>query len=972
MAETVQVSGRTTNVVVNAGPANLVVRGEGDPEGATLGEIAVESTDTAQVAATWTASARGYSATAGPASQLHCPTSRAKTQLGFLVAFRKGADTIPTSGPFIPYGNGGDYPLEVDDAGEEVTLRYTVDDAGLPPHFVVVPVANRAVSETTTIILSQANAAPDTSLTKAELDALRARQATDEGRIAALERRPTGTGGQSERQVSDAIADALAAYRASPALLGVALDTDEHTLTFTGRDASGNAATTVVHYNPTATTFGDTQDAKFTVADQSSATRITGTQANTPVDADLDAVTGAGVTDFLVPSVVGGKARVTLPKAGFGRLHWHDTLTIGPSSAGDIEFTVRADHYGSDGTLKNEWAASLHLEAVRGSGFKWPFDIATGLTPIEAGDYFQFRHRARFFGALGYIDYQYAGGRDTANNLRFYFWEAASIQQALSRTQIDTLITTALAAYREQDIGEAQLAQALQDLINGKANTADLDRLISNSATVRALTDFEASLRHQTQIATGTNRQAGGGILHRLPGERWPAFEAADDITVVVAYGEDASVSWTFRASDLRIAAQGDPASSNNSNQHQTPNQGPLFSVSNEDGNVLVSSSDIGDFAWTILLARTRIATPFVGDDQITESKLAADVRAKLNSEAEAGVTEDQVRAIADAEASKYVVNVDEVAHRTLRFGIQYQGRVAGEAGTLAADIGFTANGTAYTIGQLIRRSNGAIVATVTPIDSRADLRGYELDVGGERHDFSAGAFSVGDAENPDLYELPGPSAAFSTTEDTRVSVLEPPGVSVPKGAASQNGYDLKWNNARQKAVWAPSVGGYKLLSGPGAGLAIVNNTASVRGNLQLFRPGRTGYYDLGRDDLDRFLFVSVVLAMTGKSSTQVGYDPNSNPPDTIRLSGFVHLEEVAAASAYSNTADHGYSVFHQDVWEGAADPTTAVDLGNIELWAAQETGTEYLGYYFKWNGGDTTNAGNMYWNFGSTIRAYV
>ena len=139
------------------GPA--VVPGAGKPQGALLGTIVVEPTDTAAVAATWAAS-NGYTPTAGPSSQLRGPIGRADTQLGFVANYRRGSNEI-VKAIFVPYGVGGDYPIEISDAGEAVTLRYVVDDAGTPPHFVVVPKAGQAVGESTTISLYTANAATD-------------------------------------------------------------------------------------------------------------------------------------------------------------------------------------------------------------------------------------------------------------------------------------------------------------------------------------------------------------------------------------------------------------------------------------------------------------------------------------------------------------------------------------------------------------------------------------------------------------------------------------------------------------------------------------------------------------------------------------------------------------------------------------------------------------------------------------------
>ena len=822
MGESVQVSGRTTRVVVNSGPANLVVRGEGDPGGATLGEIAVESTDTVQVAATWTASARGYSATAGPASQLHCPTSRAKTQLGFLVAFRKGADTIPTSGPFIPYGNGGDYPLEVGDAGEEVTVRYTPNDVGLPPHFVVVPVADRAVSETTTIILSQANAAPDTAVTDAELNAIRARQTTDEQRIGALEKRPSGTGGQSASQVSAAISAALDDYEPQPVLTSMVVDAANHTATFTGRDADGNATTQLVHYAP------------------------------------------------------GG--------------------------------------------------------------------VPSGVTAHAATD-----------AAMAYL----------ANQLAEFTWTPAT----------RTLAFTPDASSPPSDIALSQLDTALQDLINGKANIADLDRLISNSNVVQGLSDFENSLRHETEIGTQTFRVATSNAF-AVSTIDVPQWHPDDDLRVAVD-GPDGTIESTIAASQLHARGGALQADLTNSNRIPTADGTEYVSFADNGGQFAVAASSPGNYVWTFYRTGTRIQTNAIGDGQVTEAKLAEAVRTKLNARLpSAGVTADQARAIADAEAAKYMENVDEVAHKNIRFSTAFAGRLAGEVGIADADLGFTASGTAYVAGGITRRNDGQIALTVTPIGSRADVRGYEFAVNGERHDFSAAALSAGDASNPDLYEFPAPSAAFSTTEDTRIAVLAPPTTFLPKGVAGQAGYVAKLNNAL-KPTWEKPTGGFKLLSGPGAGVAVVNHTASVHGNLQLFRPGGTGYFDLDIEDLDRFLFASLIWTLSGRSSTAIGFEPVANPPSSVfRPAVGVHLEELRDSTAYSRTSDNGYRVHAQPAWFGPravghADGSNV--LGMLEMWIAKEAATNYLGYWFKYAGSAAVSTGGQqYWNAGSTVRAYV
>lgn len=202
---TVAVKSKDVHVVVNAGPANLVVDGEGDPLGPLLGAVAVAADDGVAVAAAWTpAEDLGYSATAGPASQLHAPPEPETTQTGFWVVTRKGSGN-DKRGAFIPYGVSGAYPVEVSDAGEVVIVTYTTDDTGLPPHFVVTQKAGNAVDEDTVVSIRQANAAPDTSITEAELSALQGSVATLQGEYRQLAAQGQSHGGQATPVVTTQI-----------------------------------------------------------------------------------------------------------------------------------------------------------------------------------------------------------------------------------------------------------------------------------------------------------------------------------------------------------------------------------------------------------------------------------------------------------------------------------------------------------------------------------------------------------------------------------------------------------------------------------------------------------------------------------------------------------------------------------------------------------------------------------------------
>ena len=558
------------------------------------------------------------------------------------------------------------------------------------------------------------------------------------------------------------------------------------------------------------------------------------------------------------------------------------------------------------------------------------------------------------------------GGGITAEAARN---EAGSLLSTLPEFAFDaTTGTLTFTAGRPTDVAIGELADSVRDLINAKLDGPAVDRRIAANADVRALQSFKASLKREEQWGTGTVRVAASNRQYRL-GIDWWEFEPDDHIRIVAEYGpdDDAVSSPSFPASQLRgINTQSEPLNSGNSNQWRTADNSLLFSVTNESGHVGVSADSNGDYTFTVFRTRTRITAPFIGDDQVTEPKLDPAVRTKLN--AQTGHTDQQIRDIADAEAAKYIENVDEIAHRDIQFTTQFTGRVAGESGVDNAALGFTANGVNYNIGFVTRRTNGSIDVGITPINSKANLRGYELDIGGETHDFSAAVYEAGDSSNDDLYQLPGPSAAFDLTHPTRVGILSPKRGVLPVPTTAQNDYTPRAKDG--KYVLEKPAGGFKLLSGPGAGVAVTNNVSSVRGNFHLFRPrGPGSFFDLDSEDLDRFLFLSIVFAQSNRSSNSLGFDEGLNPPAVARRTGFVHLEEVRDAAAFdagSTTAKNGVEIVRAVVSMGTDY------LGRHEAWIAKESGTNHLGYYLPYVGGDSVSAGVMDWNTATTIRAYV
>ena len=559
------------------------------------------------------------------------------------------------------------------------------------------------------------------------------------------------------------------------------------------------------------------------------------------------------------------------------------------------------------------------------------------------------------------------GGGITAQQARN---EAGSLLSTRPEFTYDaTTGTLTFTEPRPTDIAIGELAQAVRDLINSKLDGPAVDRRIAGNSDIRALTSFEASLKHEDEWGTGTVRVAASNAESRL-GVEWWSFEPDDDVRVVAEYGPDdaASSSPSFPASQLRaVNTQGAQLNSTNANQWRSADNSVLFSVTNENGHVGVSADGPGDYTFTVFRTRTRLRTPYIGDDQVTETKLSPDVRAKLDeAHQQTGHTDDEIADIADREAAKYLRNVDLVASKTVRFTTQFQGRVAGEVGIADSALGFQDGDAAYRTGLLIRRSNETVDLAITPIDSRDALRGWQFQIGADRFGFSAAGYNQGDATNADLYSFPGPSTAFSTTEDTVIGLLPPPSTPLPKGKAGQRGYVARLN-ASLNPEWEKPTGGYKLLSGPGAGVAVTNHTSDSPTNiaLNLFRPNGTDYFDLDSEDLDRFLFLSVLWTMTGRSSNSIGWDRSLSPPDSVRSAGFVHLQEIAALAAWTTTAHNGYEVTFETASLGTDD------LGVQRLWVGKDSQNR-LGYWEPYSGGDSVPSGPHNWNVGSVIRAYV
>lgn len=123
-----------------------------------------------------------------------------------------------------------------------------------------------------------------------------------------------------------------------------------------------------------------------------------------------------------------------------------------------------------------------------------------------------------------------------------------------------------------------------------------------------------------------------------------------------------------------------------------------------------------------------------------------------------------------------------------------------------------------------------------------------------------------------------------------------------------------------------------ELLEGPGEGLSVTNSSGDSR--TALFTT--TSIFDL--DDSDNqhgIVEVDVLLTLSGRSSTSIGFDTDINDPLlTARIQGFTTLSRVRAMPAYTGsqaTRSNGIRIGVVDVRNGSGT------LGTYEIWAGHD-----------------------------------
>ena len=123
-----------------------------------------------------------------------------------------------------------------------------------------------------------------------------------------------------------------------------------------------------------------------------SSTRLSVTTANTPVFHNIATFTGAGIANKITQTAVSNIGRITITDAGYVNIVVEDEIQVVSSTAGGSgnsgEFVLFLTQYSSTGTDKRSWIWEHPIEDPITVPINMPAFIVTGLTPVDAGDYF--------------------------------------------------------------------------------------------------------------------------------------------------------------------------------------------------------------------------------------------------------------------------------------------------------------------------------------------------------------------------------------------------------------------------------------------------------------------------------------------------------------------------------------------------------------------------------------------------------
>ena len=115
------------------------------------------------------------------------------------------------------------------------------------------------------------------------------------------------------------------------------------------------------------------------------------------VDVPVESATGADVTGKITQSVVSGQVRWTIGATGLANLTWmKDYLLRSTAGTGTVDWAMVVTQYASNGTVKNKgvWTRERTFERPTTTESDFSMLIATGIVPVDVGDYFEVKNTA--------------------------------------------------------------------------------------------------------------------------------------------------------------------------------------------------------------------------------------------------------------------------------------------------------------------------------------------------------------------------------------------------------------------------------------------------------------------------------------------------------------------------------------------------------------------------------------------------
>ena len=283
--------------------------------------------------------------------------------------------------------------------------------------------------------------------------------------------------------------------------------------------------------------LGDHNSAVFQIPALAN-TRLTVVTANTPVFHNISSFTGAGVSGVISQSAVSNIGRVTVAQGGYVNIAFEDEIRIVSSTAGGAgnsgELVYVLTHYGSDGTDKRSWWGEHAIEDPVTAAINIPIGFVTGLTPVQAGDYFTLNFSFNSSRANDVLTLALpADNPGLDERVEFFYWPTSSIVPVGPRGPPGPAGATGPAGANDSLIGLPSLPSDLTSYVNGEiifVNTPDpgsFYEILGADANERHSfrTDFAADANNAQQSAwqVGTDLNYGYSSFGDVFGELYTA-----------------------------------------------------------------------------------------------------------------------------------------------------------------------------------------------------------------------------------------------------------------------------------------------------------------------------------------------------------------------------------------------------------------------------------------------------------------